>query len=104
MSNGKHVRSVAASLVLGIFIAGCGDIYSRADFSTAVQSKAEDEVTKHFGKPTSVDAKDPNRVVWTYTSKTFNTEDQNKRDAKTLVIFGPSEAGGKLKVIAVEFQ
>ncbi len=104
MSNWNHVRSVAASFVLAIFIAGCGDIHSRADFSTAVQSKTEDEVTKQFGKPTTVDAKDPNRVVWTYASKTFDTENQNKRDAKTLVIFGPGDAGGKLKAIAVDFQ
>ncbi len=104
MFDWTHTCRLAGPLVVAMLVAGCGDIHSRTDFSAAVQNRSEEEVTKEFGKPVSVDAEDPKRVVWTYAHKTFDTENQDKRDANTLVIFGPGDASGKLKVIAVEFR
>ncbi len=90
---------IAAALLL----AACGNIFSRADFTTMVMDKSEEEVTSKAGKPAEVDATNPGHVVWTYKLETFNNENGNKRDDKTKVIFEPRGPNGKLKVTNVEF-
>jgi len=91
---------VAASLSLG----GCGDLYERTDFANNVQGKSDAEVRKAVGKPASVDASDPGRVTWTYHSTTFNIGNANKQDAKTIVVFKPEAAGGKLRAVEILYQ
>jgi len=89
-----------ATLVLG----GCGDIYGRSDFAGYVTGKSEQEVVKMVGKADAIDASDAAHVTWTYKGKTFDLERQNKRDARTLVIFERDSVNGKLKVAAVKFE
>ena len=91
---------VAASLSLG----GCGELYERADFVTNVQGKSDVEVRKAVGKPASIDASNPGRVTWTYTSTTFDLSNGNKRDAKTVVVFKPEAAGGKLRAAEILYE
>lgn len=93
----------AAALALPLLItAGCGDLYTRDDFTKAAMTRSEPEVQKQFGKPAEVDSQNPKRVVWVYRTTTFNIDKGNARDEKTLVIFEP-DADGKLKVTGVEF-
>lgn len=92
-----------ALLIAGaLLLAACGDIHSRSDFSTMVMNKSEEEVKTAAGKPAEIDNSNPDRVVWTYKLETFDVDNGNKRDAKTIVIFekGP---GGKLRVTNVQF-
>ena len=91
---------VAASLSLG----GCGELYERTDFANNVQGKSDAEVRKAVGKPASVDASDPGRVTWTYNATTFNVGNANKRDAKTIVVFKPEAAGGKLHAVEILYE
>ena len=101
-----HWKSIicTASIAASTLIAGCGEINSREDFTSAVQSKSEDEVTKRLGKPTAVDSSDPAKVVWTYADRTFDVANPAKRDKVAAVIFGAADGRGKRSVVGVEFK
>jgi hypothetical protein len=100
----KRVSCAAALTITVLMIAACGNIYSRTDFVGMVMNKSETEVLKQVGKPSTVDeTSHPGEVIWTYTYETFNLENQNTRDAKTMVIFEHKGAGGALQVARVEF-
>lgn len=95
----------AAALVIAMLAgSGCGEFYGRSDFSSYVMNKTEEEVVSKVGKADAVDNSNPARVTWTYKGKTFDYENQNKRDAKALVIFQRDGASGKLKVTEVKFE
>ena len=98
----KRILCAAALVFPLLTTAGCGEIYSREDFSQAVMSKSEPEVEKRLGKPFEIDAANPQRVIWTYKNETFDVQKQNARDAKTLVIF-EKLPDGALRVTGVEF-
>src|SRR5688572_19789041 len=85
---------IAASVLLS----GCAERFSRDDFAAQVKDKSEQEVVTIVGKPSRVDASMPERVQWTYTSRTFNIESGNKFDARTTVVFSPVAPDGALKV------
>ena len=93
-----------AAIAVSPLIAGCGEITSREDFTSAVQSKSEDEVKKRFGKPAAVDSSDPAKVVWTYSDRTFDVANPSKRDKVAAVTFGAADGKGKRSVVGVEFK
>lgn len=94
----------AAALVLPLLaLPGCGDIYSRDDFTKGVLNQSTQDVEKVYGKPAEIDSHDPNRVIWIYTHETFDLQNQNSRDSKTMVIF-EQQPDGKLKATKVEFS
>lgn len=93
---------LSAVLVLSTALAGCGNTYSRTDFTTAVMGKSEQEVTTQFGKPASVDASNPDKAAWTYSRETFDLTNQNRIDSKTTVIF--EGAAGSRHVTKVDFS
>ena len=95
----------AAFLAIAVLAtAGCGDVYVHEEFDKLTMNKSEAEVQTTIGKPTSVDANNPAHVTWTYYSKTFDIDNQNKRDSKTVLVFEPDPASKKLKVVKVEYQ
>jgi hypothetical protein len=94
------VLLVIATLAAG----GCGDLYSREDFTGMVMGKSEREVVSKLGKPAVVDDSDAARVTWTYNSGTFDLDHQNKRDSKALVIFERKGPSGNLMVTDVQFK
>jgi len=86
------------------FMAGCGEFFARDDFTGYVMNKTEKEVVAKVGKPATVDDSSPQRVVWTYKSITYDLQDHNKKDAKTLVIFRRDTPGAPLRVAEVKFE
>jgi hypothetical protein len=89
----------ATALLLSVSLTGCGNTYSRDDFTKGVLGKTEQEVTTAYGKPKSVDETNPEHVIWTYTRETFDLANQNRIDSKTLVIFeGPAGSRHVAKV------
>jgi|SoiMethySBSTD1v2_1073268.scaffolds.fasta_scaffold301357_2 hypothetical protein len=93
--------ALAAALSLTVALSACSDTYSRDDFTTAAIGKSEQEITAKFGKPSEVDESNPEHVVWVYKHETFNLQDQNKIDSKTMVIF--EGAAGSRHVAKVDF-
>lgn len=94
----------AVCAIAMLLMAGCGDVYVHEEFDKLTMRKSEAEVVSLIGKPVSVDANNPAHVVWTYYAKTFDIENQNKRDIKAVVIFEPDAASHELRVIKVEYQ
>ena len=101
----NHLRAAATAAILAIclVLGACSERMNREDFVTLLKGKTEQEVLKLEGKPTTADDKAGERHVWTYASRTFDVSNQNKMDAKTIVIFGRS-AEGKMVVTEVLFE
>jgi len=99
------LRPVAKAVILAIclVLSACSERINRDDFVTLLKGKTEQEVLKIEGKPTTVDDKNAERHVWAYASRTFDVNNQNKMDAKTIVVFSPS-AEGKMVVTQVLFE
>lgn len=104
--NSRFLGRVAAIAVIaaGFVLAGCSETYNRADFAARVKDKSDSEVAKLIGKPSTVDSSKPDRVTWTYTSRTFNIDEGNKFDTRTIVVFSKAAADGKLKATDVVFE
>lgn len=98
-----RVAAAAAILAVSMAIGACAERMNREDFASLVRGKTEADVLKNAGKPSNVDDKSADRHVWTYTSRTFDVQNQNKTDAKTIVIFAPSSEG-KMVVAEVKFE
>ena len=97
-------RTIAAIvLALTTLIAGCGNVYSRDDFTAAINGKTAEEIEKQYGSPDSVDDDAPAKPIWTYKHKTFDLSNQNKVDSRTRIFFERQGDGGKLFVNHVEF-
>jgi hypothetical protein len=94
------VAAIAATLVFS----GCSEMMSRDDFAARVRDKSDAEVAKLVGKPAVVETTAPDQVAWVYNSKTFNVEERNKFDTKTVVVFAKSQSDGKLKAVDVKFE
>jgi hypothetical protein len=105
--NNSGLARAFGAIVLVIamqFMAGCGEFFARDDFTGYVMNKTEKEVVAKVGKPATVDDSSPQRVVWTYKSITYDLQDHNKKDAKTLVIFRRDAPGAPLRVAEVKFE
>lgn len=104
--NLKPLGKIAAVAVVAATFAltACSEILSRDDFAARVKDKSDVEVAKVIGKPAEVDASAPDRVTWTYNSKTFNIEAGNKFDTKTTVVFSKAAGDGKLKATDVKYE
>ena len=85
-------------------MAGCGDVYVHEEFDKSTLNKTDAEVLTAIGKPTTVDANDPQHVTWTYYAKTFDIDNQNKRDIKAVLTLQPDVVSHALKVVKVEYQ
>jgi hypothetical protein len=101
----NYLRTAATTAILAacLVLGACSERTNREDFTSQLMRKTEPEVMKYLGKPVTVDDKSGTRHVWTYTSRTFDVQNQNKFDARTLVIFTPS-AEGKMAVSEVKFE
>ena len=105
MNSGSLGRLVSVALMAaGLLLAGCSEMLSRPDFAARVKDKSDTEVAKLIGKPSAVDESKPDRVTWTYTSRTFDIDHGNKFDSKATVVFSKNAAGGKLVATDVQFE
>jgi hypothetical protein len=84
-------------------LTACDPIHTREDFRRDVMSKSPKEVEKHLGKPDSIDNSDPAKLTWIYDNLTIDTENKNKRDPKTRIVFGRQDPAGSPTVAEVHF-
>ena len=100
----NYLRTAATTAILAacLVLASCGERTNREDFVGLIKGKTELQVRTNAGKPESVEDQSASRHVWTYASRTFDVQRQNKTDSKTIVTFTPG-ADGKLVVSDVKF-
>lgn len=85
--------------VIAVAVAACGDGgFQRGVFYGKVIDRSPEEVASSFGKPDAIEggSEGPRYV---YLKKTFNPDNLNQVDAKTIVEFGKDKAG---KVVCVD--
>ena len=101
----RHLRTAATALALAacLVLGACSERTNRDDFASLIKGKTEQEVLKNAGKPSKVEEPSNSRHVWTYTSRTFDVQNGNKLDSKTIVIFAPSPEG-TMVVAEVKFE
>jgi len=88
------VRRFAAALLAALVLAACSDGgFQRGVFYGKVIDRTPDEVASSFGKPDSVDLTVPDSPKYVYSRKTFNPENQNQIDDKTIVEFARNKDG-----------
>ena len=102
MSFITNLSKAAAVAVAALMLTACSELMSRSDFEARVRDKAEHEVRKDIGKPAEVDTSGDG-VKWVYVKRTFNIEDGNKFDKRTVVVFSPAH-DGNLKAREVHFE
>jgi hypothetical protein len=97
-------RSLLMALIAAFALTACGSgAYQRGIFQGYVVDASEEQITDKVGKPDEVDAKDPNAVRWVYLKKTFDPDNMNKVDERTIITF-KKDASGKLVGSDVSFQ
>ena len=99
-------RLLAVALIAGMTtLAACGQGgYQRGIFTGYVVDATEDEITGKIGKPDQVDNSIPDAPRWVYTKKTFDPDNMNQADQKTIVVLKKDPATGKFKGAEVIFQ
>lgn len=97
-------RRILAGTVLAALLAACGQGgYQRGVFYGKVIDRTPDEVVSSFGKPESIDVSAPESPRYIYAHKTFNPDDMNKVDEKTIVDFTKGK-DGQLHVTEVSYR
>jgi hypothetical protein len=90
-----RTRAFLIALVTAITLTACGGAYQRGIFQGYVIDATEEQVTSKIGKPDQIDAGDPNSPRWVYVKKTFDPDNQNKVDEKTIIVFKKDPKTGK---------
>lgn len=98
-------RGLLMALIAAITLTACGSgAYQRGIFQGYVIDASEEQITDKIGKPDEVDAKDPSAVRWVYLKKTFDPDNMNKTDDRTVVILKKDSKTGKLVGAEVQFS
>ena len=93
-----RIRSIVKCIaIIGALavLAGCsGGTHSRGQFSGYVVGVGAEDIEGKLGKPVSIDAANPDKPRWVYQKKTFDPDNFNQVDEKTIIIF--EKKNGKL--------
>lgn len=96
-------KGVLLALIAAVTLAACSGAYQRGIFQGYVIDATEEEITSKIGKPDQVDASDPTAPRWIYTKKTFDPDNMNKTDDKTVVVLKKDPKSGKMVGAQVQF-
>jgi hypothetical protein len=97
------IKQLMAAAAVALLVA-CGQGgFQRGVFYGKVIDKTPDEVVSSFGKPESIDQSAPENPRYIYSKKTFNPDDMNKVDDKTIVEFEKGK-DGQLHVSDVSYM
>lgn len=91
---------LAAALALSL--SACfSSQYTRGMFHGYVMDQTQEAVADKIGKPDEIEAGDGKRAKWTYKKKTFDPENMNAIDDRTILHF--ETKAGKLVVTEVSY-
>jgi hypothetical protein len=101
---GGAAKTWTLAALFAVSLVACGPTggYQRGLFQGYVVGATEEEITSKIGKPDSVDNSDPKAPRWVYIKKTFDPDNQNQVDGRTVVIL-QRDAQGKLRGTDVIF-
>ena len=101
-SSARRLAGLIAAVAF-VTLAACakGGDYSRGVFHGLVTDKTPAEVEKAVGKPVAVE-KTADGEAWIYEFKTFDNENMNKVDARSVVMFAMA-ADGKPHVKSIDY-
>jgi hypothetical protein len=92
----SRLRATAAVLCAAAVLAACGSGgYQRGIFTGYVVGVDAEQIESKIGKPDQVDTSGPNETRWVYNKTTFDPDNMNKVDDKTIVVL-KKDAAGKL--------
>jgi hypothetical protein len=97
----QSIKRFALVLAATAMLAACSGAYTRGIFQGYVVGATEEEITSKVGKPDAVDGKDPSALRWTYNKKTFDPDNMNRTDEKTVIVLRKDAAG---KFVGAEVQ
>ena len=83
---------------LAVVLSACGKTgdYQRGLFTGYVVGATEEEIQSKVGKPDSVDTSNAQAPRWVYNQQTFDPDNANQLDARTIVVF-QRDAQGKFR-------
>jgi hypothetical protein len=95
----------ALLVAVAVALAACSVEYgqTRSSFQLKVAEKSLDEAISAAGKPTREEDRGPSEKVLVYEKKTFDSENQNAKDARALVTFKKDPTTGQFKYWGIEF-
>jgi len=96
-------RWMAAAALVAVAACGPTGGYQRGLFQGYVVNATEEEIEGKIGKPDSMDASDAKAPRWIYVKKTFDPDNANQVDARTIVVLQRG-ADGKLRGTDVIFS
>ncbi len=91
-----RTRRIVIALAAATVLAACSGGYQRGIFQGYVIDSTEEEITSKIGKPDAIDNSDPNAPRWTYNKKTFDPDNMNKTDEKTVIVLKKDPKTGKM--------
>jgi hypothetical protein len=92
----SRLRATAAVLCAAAVLVACGSGgYQRGIFTGYVVGVDAEQIESKIGKPDQVDTSIPNETRWVYNKKTFDPDNMNQVDDKTIVVL-KKDAAGKL--------
>jgi hypothetical protein len=100
----SYIKRCAVVLATVAVLAACSGGYQRGIFQGYVIDATEEEITNKIGKPDTVDNSKPEAPRWVYNKKTFDPDNMNQVDTKTIVVMKKDAATGKWKGAEVTFQ
>jgi hypothetical protein len=88
------IRKLTAAALLAVTLTACSDGgFQRGVFYGKVIDQSPEEVISAFGKPESIDSSVPDTPKYIYSRKTFNPDNLNTVDDKTIVEFAKDKSG-----------
>jgi len=88
------IRRLAAAMIMAAMLIACTDGgFQRGVFYGKVIDQTPEEVVSAFGKPELIDNSVADSPKYIYSRKTFNPDNLNTVDDKTVVEFAKNKAG-----------
>jgi hypothetical protein len=99
------MKKKALVFAAALAFAACSVDYgqTRSSFQLKVAGKSLEEAVSAAGKPTREESRGPDEKVLVYEKKTFDSENQNAKDARVLVTFKKDAKTGQFQYWGIEF-
>ena len=93
-------------LAAALALAACSVDYgqTRSSFQLKVAGKSLEDAVSAAGKPAREENRGPDEKVLVYEKKTFDSENQNAKDAAVRVTFKKDAKTGKFEYWGIEFR